>query len=153
MSKHPKTDPTTAMTEDASRPTQQRQTKQRRAIEEVLRSSSAFRSAQEIFTELRTNGAGVGLTTVYNQLRSLAEAGAVDVLHSEDREVLYRKCSQASHHHHLVCRSCGKTVEVDVPDVEQWAVRTATAEGFTDPSHTLEILGTCRGCSAKSGAS
>jgi len=65
------------------------------------------------------------------------------MLRAEDGEALYRRCS-ATHHHHLVCRSCGRTVEVDGPAVERWADRVAAEHGYADVSHTLEIFGTCR---------
>jgi Fur family ferric uptake transcriptional regulator len=56
-------------------------------------------------------------------------------------------------HHHLVCRSCGGTVEVLGPAVESWADRIAAEQGYTDVSHTLEIFGTCPRCAAPPHAS
>ena len=121
-------------------------TRQKRALAGVLDDSDSFRSAQELFTELRTRGEHVGLTTIYNQLRALADAGDVDVLRADDGEVLYRRCGSEHHHHHLVCRDCGTTVEVEGPEVERWATRIATANGFANLTHTIEIVGTCAGC-------
>ena len=123
----------------------QRETRQKRALAAVLDESEAFRSAQDLFAELRARGQTVGLTTVYNQLRILAEAGEIDTLRTDDGETLYRRCGRG-HHHHLVCRSCGRTVEVEGPEVERWADRVAGANGFTDMAHTVEIVGTCAGC-------
>jgi Fur family ferric uptake transcriptional regulator len=137
------------MTEQApevTRPSKERLTRQKRALAGVLDSSDSFRSAQELFAELRTRGERVGLTTVYNQLRTLAEAGDVDVLRSDDGETRYRRCGSGHHHHHLVCRSCGATVEVEGPEVERWANQMATAHGFSDLTHTVEIIGTCASC-------
>ena len=88
-----------------------RRTKQRAAVEDLLRSTQDFRTAQQLHAELRQAGSGVGLTTVYRNLALMAQAGEVDVLLGEDGEARYRACS-ADHHHHLVCRSCGYTVEV-----------------------------------------
>ena len=68
-----------------------------------------------------------------------------DVLRSEDGEAIYRRCSD-THHHHLVCRSCGATVEVEGPAVERWTSAIAAEHGFADLSHTLEIVGTCAEC-------
>ena len=62
-------------------------------------------------------------------------------------EHLYRRCSEG-HHHHLVCRVCGRTVEVAGPAVESWADRVAAQHGYADVSHTLEIFGTCPTCAA-----
>ncbi len=112
----------------------------------ALESSDTFRSAQELYTELRASGENVGLTTVYNQLRALAESGEVDVLRSDEGESLYRQCATGDHHHHLVCRRCGRTVEVEGPEVERWAERVATENGFVGVSHTLEVFGTCAEC-------
>lgn len=53
---------------------------------------------------------------------------------------------QRGHHHHLVCRACGRTVEVAGPAVESWADRVAAQHGYADVSHTLEIFGTCPTC-------
>jgi Fur family ferric uptake transcriptional regulator len=132
--------------ETSTRVTQERSTRQKRALAAALEASDGFRSAQELFGELRARGENVGLTTVYNQLRSLAETGEIDVLRSDDGESLYRRCMTGEHHHHLVCRSCGRTVEVEGPEVELWAERMADLHHFVEVSHTLEIFGTCASC-------
>ena len=120
----------------------ERPTRQRRAVAEALASFTDFRSAQEIHALLAARGDRVGLATVYRTLQRLADRGEVDVLRSEDAEAIYRRCSD-SHHHHLVCRSCGATVEVEGPAVERWTSAIAADHGFTAVSHTLEIFGTC----------
>jgi len=97
--------------------------------------------------ELRRRGEGIGLTTVYRRLQSLAAAGLVDTLRTENGESVYRRCSQ-QHHHHLVCRHCGATVEVQGVKVEAWAAEIARENGFSDVSHTIEIFGTCADCAA-----
>ena len=124
----------------------QRSTRQRRAVQELLDDLDEFSSAQEIHARLRDKGSTIGLTTVYRTLQSLALAGQVDVLRPDDGEARYRRCT-TEHHHHLVCRECGRTLEVDSPAVEQWADKVAGQHGFTDISHTLEIYGTCGDCS------
>ncbi|MFC9257366.1 Fur family transcriptional regulator [Amycolatopsis thailandensis] len=119
-----------------------RSTKQRAAVVELLKEIDDFRSAQELHDELRKRGDGIGLTTVYRTLQSLSEAGEIDVLRTDTGEAIYRRCS-SHHHHHLVCRLCGSTVEVEGPAVERWAEKIASEHGFSDISHTVEIVGTC----------
>jgi Fur family ferric uptake transcriptional regulator len=114
-------------------------------VAEVMTTFADFRSAQEIHELLAETGTQVGLATVYRTLQLLAERGEVDVLRTEEGEAIYRACSD-SHHHHLVCRSCGATVEVEGPAVERWTTAIAGDHGFTDVSHTLEIFGTCPAC-------
>jgi Fur family transcriptional regulator, ferric uptake regulator len=135
------------MPPDSARPIGQRSTRQRTAVASALDSVDDFRSAQELHDLLRHSGQPVGLTTVYRTLQALADAGEVDIILREDGETGYRRCSR-SHHHHLVCRGCGLTVEVEGPAVERWADRVATEAGFSDVAHTLEIFGRCRRCSA-----
>jgi Fur family transcriptional regulator, ferric uptake regulator len=122
-----------------------RSTRQRAAVAALLEELEDFRSAQEVHDLLRHRGERVGLTTVYRSLQMLADAHEVDVLRTTDGETAYRRCSRG-HHHHLVCRSCGRTVEVDGPAVERWAHRVAAENGYVDVSHTLEIFGTCAEC-------
>jgi Fur family ferric uptake transcriptional regulator len=122
-----------------------RNTHQRRAVSSLLGSVEGFHSAQELHSMLRERGERVGLTTVYRTLQGLADVGEIDVMRPPGGEHLYRRCS-SGHHHHLVCRSCGSTVEVEGPAVEHWADRVAAKHGFTDVSHTLEIFGTCQNC-------
>lgn len=125
-----------------------RTTRQRTAVRAVLTDTEEFRSAQELHAALKESGEGVGLTTVYRTLAALAEAGELDTIQREDGETLYRRCSAPTHHHHLVCRTCGRTVEVSGPAVERWAEQIAAEHGFTEISHTLEVFGRCAECAA-----
>jgi Fur family ferric uptake transcriptional regulator len=122
-----------------------RPTRQRLAVAAALGTFDDFRSAQEIHDRITAQGESVGLATVYRTLGTLAEAGEVDMLRTEDGEAIWRRCSD-THHHHLVCRSCGATIEVEGPAVESWTRSIADAHGFADISHTLEIFGTCPAC-------
>ncbi|WP_433529463.1 Fur family transcriptional regulator [Micromonospora sp. CA-263727] len=124
-----------------------RNTRQRSAVSALLAEVEGFHSAQDLHAMLRERGERVGLTTVYRTLQSLADASEIDVMRPPGGENLYRRCSEG-HHHHLVCRVCGRTVEVAGPAVETWADRVAAQHGFTDVSHTLEIFGTCPTCTS-----
>jgi len=126
--------------------TAQRTTRQRTAVADLLGRVDGFRSAQDLHDLLRRDGASVGLTTVYRHLQSLSEAGQVDVLRTGDGEAVYRRCPTATHHHHLVCRSCGRSVEIEAPEVEKWAAATGRTHGFSEMTHTVELFGTCRDC-------
>jgi Fur family ferric uptake transcriptional regulator len=125
-----------------------RQTKQAAAIEDALREADGFRTAQELHDQLRHRGDRVGLTTVYRHLNLLVEHQLADVVNRGDGESQYRLCGAArsspeDHHHHIVCRECGRSVEVEGPEVEQWAERVAAAAGYTQISHTVELFGLC----------
>ncbi|MFD1827305.1 MULTISPECIES: Fur family transcriptional regulator [Mumia] len=123
-----------------------RTTRQRRAVAAVMDDLDGFASAREIHDALRDRGESVGLSTVYRNLQALADADEVDQLRSDDGETLYRRCRTDHHHHHLVCRECGRTAEVQGPALERWVEQVGAEHGFGQMSHTLEIFGTCDRC-------
>ena len=98
----------------------ERQTKQKDAIRAALADCEEFISAQDLHRRLEDEGSKIGLATVY-------------------------LCGDDGHHHHLVCRRCGKTVEIDPPS-EAWLRKVADGHGFTVESHTLEVFGLCSDC-------
>ena len=122
-----------------------RSTRQREALVHVLDEVDGFRTAQQLHFMLAERGDKVGIATVYRSLQLLADADLVDVIHSEEGEASYRRCS-TRHHHHLVCRECGRAVEAQAPAVETWVDAMAAEHGFRDVSHDLEIFGTCSDC-------
>jgi Fur family transcriptional regulator, ferric uptake regulator len=127
-------------------------TKQGAAVLRLARSSQRFRSAQDMHAALRAAGEAVGLTTVYRHLQSLADDGVLDTLRTRSGELLYRCCRSEEHHHHLVCESCGRTVEIEAGDMEGWVERAAATHGYASTSHTLEIFGLCAACQKKAAA-
>ena len=131
-------------------PAKQRATKQGEAVRDALNAAGGFRSAQDVYAALRTTGEAVGLSTVYRHLQSLVDAGVVDVIHTPDGEATYRYCGDSGdgHHHHLVCRRCGRTQEVEGRVVERWAGEVAEQHGYVDVDHTVELFGTCASCAA-----
>jgi Fur family ferric uptake transcriptional regulator len=125
-----------------------RPTRQRAAVSAALGEGHAFRSAQDLHETLRAAGDRVGLTTVYRTLQAMVDAGELDVLRTGDGEAVYRRCRSEEHHHHLVCRRCGTTVELAADEVERWTAKVAKRHGFSDVSHTVEVFGFCRDCRA-----
>lgn len=145
MSGHPVKEPVSR----ARTTTPRKRTRQRGAVEAALVEVDGFRSAQDIFTTLHTEGLGVGLSTVYRQLKALVDEGKADVVYTAAGEAQYRLCGDAdtdgahAHHHHVVCRVCGYSVEVQGPEVEAWADKVAQAAGFTEITHVVDVFGLC----------
>jgi Fur family ferric uptake transcriptional regulator len=123
-------------------------TRQRAELIALLDDIGAFRTPLQIYRELRTRGAAVGLTTVYRNLQWLYDVGEIDAMRMPTGEQLFRRCGSA-HHHHLVCRTCAAAVEVRSAAMERWAETMGSDNGFTDVSHTLEIFGLCAHCSPR----
>lgn len=129
--------------------TQRRNTAQRAAILQVLAGTEEFLSAQDLHAALRADGSTIGLATVYRALQEMASGGDLDTVRNSSGEVLYRQCDEPAHHHHLVCRRCGRTQEVEAPQVERWARSIAAQYGYTDIDHEVELFGLCAECSAQ----
>jgi len=123
-----------------------RNTWQREAVREALGTREGFVSAQSLHSALRDGGSSIGLATVYRALADLAVEGEADSLQQEG-ESLYRACTPGTHHHHLICRNCGLTVEIEADAVEQWARQVASEHGFTQPNHVVDVFGLCAECS------
>jgi Fur family ferric uptake transcriptional regulator len=134
-----------AKTPDTSLGVRQRATWQRAAVSAAMAGLQEFRTAQQIAEVLRAEGQQIGLSTVYRSLQAMVDLEQVDVLRGDDGEVRYRRCGHG-HHHHLVCRVCGSTVEVVGQAVERWAEQIAGRHGYTEVSHSVEIFGRCPDC-------
>lgn len=126
-----------------------RATAQGAAVREALRAEHGFRSAQDVYSALRSAGHKIGLSTVYRHLQAFTDDGVVDAIHNADGETTYRLCGDQEaghHHHHLVCRDCGRAEEVEGRAVERWADDVARKFGYADVDHTVEIFGRCPDC-------
>lgn len=129
----------------APQPPNPRVTRPRMLIEQTLSELSRFATAQEITDILRNRGTRIGTTTAYRNLQLMAGQGKLDVIHLNG-ETLYRACADHRHHHHIMCRSCGKTIEIEIPGLEQWIEQAAGKLHYVEVTHELEIYGLCPRC-------
>lgn len=127
-------------------PTRKRKTRQLEAVLRAVRGEPDFLSAADVFTKLKSSGSTIGLATVYRNLAALAAEGTLDQLRAADGTMLYRECEQTHHHHHLVCRKCGKTEEFSLEGLEVTLEKLASKHGFSDIEHVMELNGICADC-------
>ncbi len=120
-------------------------TKQRKAISDLLLSITKFSSAQEVHKLLVSRGEKIGLATVYRTLQALSETGLVDSLKNENGETLYKVCSQ-NHHHHLVCTKCATTSEFNTSEIENLMQKISQENNYEISGHVIEIFGLCKNC-------
>lgn len=85
---------------------------------------------------------------MYRNLSRLAEDGEIDAIRRSNGETAYRACGHG-HHHHLICRECGKVVEVHDCTLGEWSRKIGAEYGFTGIEHQAELLGTCQGCAKR----
>jgi Fur family ferric uptake transcriptional regulator len=124
----------------------------REALIEVLDGEGCARSAIELEDLLRAGGRRVGRATVYRVLDELDGLGLVTKIEIGDGTTRYEAVypDGAEHHHHLVCRDCGKLVPFTDDELERTIRRVARRASFTVSDHDVTLHGACADCAAAS---
>jgi Fur family transcriptional regulator, ferric uptake regulator len=121
-------------------------TRPREWIASVLAREPRFLSAAQIHQRLKRAGARVSLSTVYRTLDRLRHKGGVTARADAEGEATYMLCEPARHHHHAICRACGRVEDVDCAATEKFAESLRSFHGFELDGHAMEFFGTCSGC-------
>ena len=137
--------PSQASTAELLRAQGVRVTSQRLEVLEELARERDDVTAQMLWRRLRDRGSQTGLATVYRALALLNEKGVIDALSHHGTELCYRLCND-THHHHMVCSSCHRVVEVEQCGLEPWLADVASRHDFVATEHKIEITGICSAC-------
>jgi Fe2+ or Zn2+ uptake regulation protein len=105
-------------------------------------------TAETIAEEVRTELGTVSRQAVYNVLGALADKGLIRRIQPAGSPALYED-RVGDNHHHLICRSCGKTVDVDCSVGETPCLTAASDSGFQIDEAEVIYWGTCPACLAK----
>ena len=119
----------------------------RRAVIELLAEQNCCVTAQEIFDLLRASGRSVGIASIYRILDLLTAEGAVQRIELGSGTAHYEAVSQAGHHHHLVCDSCGRVEAFEDRALERALTRVEDESGFAVAAHDVVLHGSCGDCS------
>jgi Fur family ferric uptake transcriptional regulator len=125
-----------------------RATEPRRLIAQAIAQSPGHFDAETLRLRLRGQGRRFSRATIYRTLALLQSCGILRRVQLVEGTLHYELSRPNDPHHHLVCRRCGRTVEVEGPTVERWADKVAAEHGYAEVSHTVEIFGTCSSCLA-----
>jgi Fur family ferric uptake transcriptional regulator len=122
-------------------------TPQRKAIITVLGNCSEHLTPADIYARLHKKYPGIGLVTVYRTLELLQESGLLCEVHIGDSCRSYLKRQRpGEHHHHLVCRDCGRVADFKDCELECLKERLEKETGFSISRHLLEFMGLCPQC-------
>jgi Fur family transcriptional regulator, ferric uptake regulator len=126
---------------------QTRMTAQQRGVLDLLHRSDRFRSAQQLYLDLRQrHGVRIGLVTVYRILRAFADMKITETQRAEDGEMLYRLRTTPEHRHYLLCRQCGRAIGFTAGEIEHLTSQLAEQHRYTDVAHQIDFYGTCPRC-------
>jgi Fur family transcriptional regulator, peroxide stress response regulator len=123
---------------------EQKLTKQREAVYEVIRGRDDHPTAGDIFQAARKRLPGISYATVYNSLRYLKEAGLVHEISFGDSASRYDGVMER--HDHAICNQCGKLVDLDMPEAAKLMPAAARKSRFRPQSVHLTLRGVCPDC-------
>lgn len=123
-------------------------TPQREMILKVLHHLPGHSTAEEIYSQVQTLSSRVDIATIYRTLELLQELEFVNVIEVGAQGYRYELVGASPPHPHLVCRSCGRILDLDPEELRSLAVRLEGQYGFTAEVERLAVSGCCAACGA-----
>jgi Fur family transcriptional regulator, ferric uptake regulator len=123
-------------------------TPQRRCVlNTILSSNGKHLSAEEIYDLVKEFCPEIGLATVYRTMQVLDELGLVYKHNFDDGRIRYEITQNEDHqHHHLVCKKCGKVIEVEEDLLELLETQVENKYSFSITDHNVKFFGYCNLC-------
>jgi len=125
-----------------------RDTQQRDAIRKALLSAGRPLSVNEVFELAKNEVAGLGIATVYRNLKALQTEEWIVQVDLPGQPSRWEVSPQA-HHHHFLCRTCDKLFEIH--DCPEGLIRLLP-EGYTLEEHDILLRGQCDTCTGNTNA-
>jgi Fur family transcriptional regulator, ferric uptake regulator len=123
----------------------------RRAVARLVAARDGHFTAAELVADARRDRAGIGRATVFRSLELFTSLGLMERVDLPDGTHAWVACEDV-HHHHAICTTCGRSVDVDDLGLAEILATIGRRTGFRAASHRLEVFGTCAACSRGSGA-
>lgn len=123
-----------------------RATAPRHAIADLISRRTGHFTAADLIADARSGNIRIGRATVFRTLDLLNAQGALERIDLPSGEHAYVACAPEQHHHHVVCRNCGRSVEVGDAGLQSVVGEIARRSGFRIDSHRLELYGLCPEC-------
>jgi Fur family transcriptional regulator, ferric uptake regulator len=125
-----------------------RLTRPRQAVANLVTSRAGHFTAADLLDDARQARLNVGRATVFRNLELFTELGALERLDLPSGDHAYVACAPDEHHHHVVCRQCGKSADVEDSGLQSVVAQIARTSGYHIESHRLELFGLCPACAA-----
>lgn len=119
-----------------------RSTEQKRAVTDAITSSDRPLSANEILDAAQEVVPGLGIATVYRQVKRLVDNGKIVSVELPGEPARY-ECASHDHHHHFRCDTCERVF--DVPGCHAH-IDNDVPDGFVVDRHEVILYGTCADC-------
>lgn len=113
----------------------------RRVLDAILAQPSHF-TVDDVLRATRK----VGRATVFRTVKILTDLNLICRVLLEDGTLHYRLSTRGGHHHHLVCRDCGRVEDFTTCDVGTLVRELSRATDYEIEGHWLEVYGRCQAC-------
>jgi len=124
-------------------------TEQRRVILEAFLDTECHFTAEDLLAKVKMVNPSIGYTTVYRTLKLFTECGLAREMRFEDGVTCYEHRFEHDHHDHLICKKCGRHIEVIEPEIEKLQEKLARKHHFRIEHHRMELYGFCEKCRIK----
>ncbi|HUJ90540.1 MAG TPA: transcriptional repressor [Syntrophorhabdales bacterium] len=126
-----------------------RRTAGRREVLAAIVEMKGHFDPQTLHERLKAKGSKVSRASLYRTIPILLEQGIITEVQKTEKHSHYEKTNGKAHHDHLICLSCGRTIEFYSPTIEMLQDEICNREAFKGIRHTLEIMGYCKKCISK----
>lgn len=123
-----------------------RVTEPRKAVAHLIAEQKGHFTAADLLADAARRRLPVGRATLFRNLELFAELEALERLDLPSGEHAYVACEPEQHHHHVVCRDCGRSVEVEDTGLQSVVSEIARRSGYLIDTHRLELFGLCPAC-------
>lgn len=120
----------------------ERNTRQRAAIRDAITAADRPLLPQEVLDAAQALAQGLGMATVYRNLKSLVDDGELRTVNLPGENPRFERAGEA-HHHHFQCKQCQRVFDVHAcpGDLSRLA-----PPGFVVDDHDLTLYGRCNEC-------
>jgi Fur family ferric uptake transcriptional regulator len=105
-------------------------------------------TVEDLYHEVSKQDPTIGIITVYRTLKLLCQWDLAQERHFGKGKTIYDNVAWKSHHDHLICTQCGRIIEFENFQIEEFQEEVARQHDFRITFHKLELYGLCKGCDA-----
>ena len=131
----------------SKKPSLLRQSRQRNRILELLRSTENHPTADWVYDQLKSEFPKLSLGTVYRNLSVLIDQGLVKKIHFGSTYDRFE--ARTDPHYHLICESCGKILDFEMPFYDELNDMAKKFTCFNIHHHKLDFYGLCKDCESE----